>query len=277
MPAPYVMNGVSVELSWSRRGLRRLRELWAARELLRNLVSMDLKVRYKNSAFGFAWSMTTPLAMMVIFTIVFTRVFRAPIPDFPIYFLVGFLAWQYFSASVMGGVGSIVGNANLIKKVYFPREVLPLAHVFAQGVHFLLALLVLFGFLLYRGENFLPFLPLLLVTIAIQTILNAGLTMIFAAANVPFRDVQELAQVVFLIWFYATPIFYSPEMAPPTYRTILQLNPMTIIVTLYRHALYALTWPSLHFILAATAVSVVVFIVGYVAFSRLAVTFAKEV
>jgi homopolymeric O-antigen transport system permease protein len=256
---------------------RRLRDLWASRELLTNLVRSELKVRYRNSIFGFAWSMVTPLAMMIIFTFIFTRVFRANIEDFPIFFLVGFLPWQYFGNAVQGGMGTIVANGNLIKKVYFPREVLPLAHVGAQSVHFLLSLLVLLAYLVYRGYNFAPTLPLLIVAILLHTVFIAGLTMIFAAANVAFRDLQEFSNVIFLLWFYSTPIIFPLELVPAGYQTVLRFNPMTLYIGLYRNALYSLTWPSAKLLAATAAIAVLTLMVGYVAFLRLSTTFAKEV
>lgn len=260
------------------RAQNRLRELWASRELLFNLVSAELKVRYRRSVFGFAWTMLTPLGMMLIFTFIFTRVFPGGIENFPVFFLAAFLPWQYFSNSVMGGTGIIVGNANLIKKVYFPREVLPLAHVLAQSVHFLLSLVVLFAYLIYRGDNFYKHLPLLVVATVLLTIFSAGLTMIFAAANVAFRDLQELVQVLFLLWFYATPVIYPLEMVHgQIYQTLLRLNPMTSYLSLFRHAMYYFTWPSPPLLAGTTVVALVTFVAGYAAFTRLAVSFAKEV
>jgi lipopolysaccharide transport system permease protein len=259
------------------RAQHRLKELWQSRELLFNLVSAELKVRYRRSIFGFAWTMLTPIGMMLIFTFIFTRVFRAGIENFPVFFLAGFLPWQYFANSIMGGTGIVVGNANLIKKVYFPREVLPLAHVLSQSVHFLLSLVVLFGYLIYRGDNFYSHLPLLLLATVLLTIFSAGLTMAFAAANVAFRDLQELVQVLFLLWFYATPVIYPLEMAPAGYQLLLRLNPMTSYLTLFRQSMYYFTWPSARLLAGTTIVALVTFVVGYAAFTRLAVSFAKEV
>lgn len=270
------MTAAGVQAARARRA-GKLTELWKARELLRNLVVRELKVRYKNSVLGFGWSMITPLAMMGIFTFIFTKIFVVPLRDFPLFFLAGFLPWIYFSNSVMGSVGAVVQNAHLIKKVYFPREVLPLSIVLAQGVHFLLSLCVLAAFLIYRGYNFLPFLHLLILAIVFHTLLNCGLAMLFAAANVGFRDLQELVQVIFLLWFYATPIFYSAEMAPERYRPLLRLNPMTWFVELYRSALYGLRAPRPALLLGCAAFALVSVVLGYAFFTRQAVTFAKEI
>lgn len=263
--------------SLPRRVVARLSELASRKELLANLVVRDLKVRYRNSILGFAWSMVSPLAMMLVFTVIFTQVFPTGLEDFTVFFLAAFLPWLYFSNAVQGSVGAIVGNANLIKKVYFPREILPLSTTLAQGIHFLLSLAVFAVFILVKGYNFLPFLPLLIVVAAIQTVLNAGLSMLFAAGNVVFRDLQELTNVIFLLWFYGTPIIYQFEMAPPGYQWVLRLNPMTWFVGAYRDMLYYLQVPSAKLLLACCAFAAVSFVAGYALFSRLAVTFAKEV
>jgi ABC-type polysaccharide/polyol phosphate export permease len=255
----------------------KLRELWGARELLRNLVGRDLKVRYKNSLLGFAWSMLTPLSMMLIFTFIFTQVFRTGLKDFPIFFLAGFLPWTYFLNSVQGSVGAIVGNGPLIQKVYFPREVLPLSTVLSQGIHFLLALALFGAYMMLEGYNFLPLLHVLIGLVILQSIFNAGLAMAFAAANVGFRDLQELVGVIFTLLFYGTPIIYQLDMVPERYRVLLQLNPMTWFVGFYRQILYYRALPSAKLVLACSAIAFVCLIAGYMVFNRLALSFAKEV
>jgi ABC-type polysaccharide/polyol phosphate export permease len=147
----------------------------------------------------------------------------------------------------------------------------------AQSVHFFFSLLVLFGYLVYRGYGFVPFLPALVLAILLQSIFNAGLTMLFAAANVAFRDLQELSTVLFLLWFYSTPVIFPLDLVPARYQVLLRLNPMTHYLQLYRHALYQLSWPSLRLLAATTVTAVLVFTIGYAAFTRLSVTFAKEV
>lgn len=260
-----------------RKGGRKLRELWSARELLKNMVVRDIKVRYKGSILGFGWTMLTPLAMMIVFTFIFTHVFRGGPPDFSVFFLSGFLPWIYFSNSVVGSVGAIVNNGNLIKKVYFPREVLPLATVMSQAVHFVLSLGAFAVYMLYEGYNFLPFLPLILLAFALLTAFSSGLAMAFAAANVGFRDLQELLTVVFLVWFYSTPVIYDLSMVPDRFRSFLLLNPMTWFVDLFRYPLYRLTLPPGRALLVCSGFAVVSLGLGATLFSRLAASFAKEV
>lgn len=273
-------------------------ELWRARELLGQLVRKELKVRYRSSALGFLWSMLTPALMTVVFSIVFTLVVPIPVDQFPAFFLAGYLLWQFLQNSCQGATHSIVGNADLVKKVAFPREVLPLSHVLAQLVHLLLALMVIFPYLAFvRGSGVLTHVAGTFVAIGLLTIFVSGVAMWFAAVNVAFRDVQELFVVIFLVWFYGTPVLYPLALAQAELgRTsvvvrILEINPMTWFVEAFRTPLYgavtdgaggsivasAPTWASGRSLALAAAWAVVSFVVGYGVFLRRARTFAKEV
>ncbi|MGH8908204.1 MAG: ABC transporter permease [Egibacteraceae bacterium] len=270
----------------------KLGELWESRELLANLVGKELKVRYKSSALGFLWSLLTPLLMTGVFTVVFAVFLRVPLGmgNFATFFLGGFLVWQFFANSVNASVGAIVGNAPLVKKVYFPREVLPLSLVLSQGVHLLLALIATAPlFIHYRG--FHPqLLPAIALGLALLVAFTAGVSMLFAAANVSFRDLQELIQVLFLAWFYATPViyplFFLDEGTARRFLPLIWANPMTWYVELFHRLLYGVpgsgvnpppgmpdprTWA----VCAVWAVAAVA--AGSWLFQRRAVTFAKEV
>jgi ABC-type polysaccharide/polyol phosphate export permease len=260
------------------RPLRRLMgDFWQSRELLKNLVTRDLKIRYKASFLGFAWSMVTPLAMVLVFGFIFTRVFEvANTADFSLFFLAGFLPWQFLSGSLSESVSAIVGNGALMRQVNFPREYLPISKVASQAVHFLLSLVVLGVYALIRGYNFLPFIPALVITLVFFTLFVAGLSMMFAAANVAFRDLQELVPVMLLLWFYSTPLFYRLEMVPERFRWMMLLNPMTWFLDLFRHVFYYQVFPPLKVILVAAALGVGSVVAGYLLFVRLARTFSKE-
>lgn len=278
--------------------IEHLRDLWRARELLDQLVRKELKVRYKHSALGFAWSLLTPVLMTVVFTVVFRFLIRIEVDDFAAFFVAGYLVWSFFQNSVQGSIQAITGNGSLIRKVYFPREVLPLSNVFAQGVHFMLALLAIGPYLLWtRGGGVITYLPAVLLGIVLITVFACGLAMLFAALNVTFRDLQELVVVVFLVWFYATPIIYPYEMAVGaagessvgrTFLSVIRLNPMTWFVRLFRQPLYGVgqlgtgnslapSWPSGELLVATTLVAFGSFVVGYLVFHRFALTFAKQV
>jgi ABC-type polysaccharide/polyol phosphate export permease len=288
-----------------RRALRsstsKLLDLWRARELLLQLVRKELKVRYKNSTLGFLWSMITPVLMTIVFSVVFTLIIRIDIPDFPAFFIAGYLLWQFFQNSCQGAIHSIVGNGDLVKKVYFPREVLPLSHVLAQLIHLLLALLVISPYLIYtRGWGVLTHLPATLIAVVLLTVFASGAAMWFAGVNVAFRDLQELFVVIFQVWFYATPVLYplalvraSPMLEQHSLEwlpTALLFNPMTWFVEVFREPLYgpvyddgtsivsaAPAWPPLASLGVAALWALAAVVFGYVVFLRRARTFAKEV
>jgi ABC-type polysaccharide/polyol phosphate export permease len=279
----------------------KLVDLWRSRELLVQLVRKELKVRYKNSTLGFLWSMLTPVLMTLVFSVVFTLIVRIPVADFPAFFVSGYLLWQFFQNSCQGAIHSIVGNGDLVKKVYFPREVLPLSHVLAQLIHLLLALLVLSPYLIAtRGIGLLVHLPATLLAIALLTVFASGAAMWFAGVNVVFRDLQELFVVIFQVWFYATPVIYPLALVQAQIDerfgwivTVLQVNPMTWFVEVFREGLYGAVvatgdaarpvtdaapgWPDPTSLAIATAWALGSFALGYVVFLRRARTFAKEV
>lgn len=267
--------------------VRRLRELIHYRELVYNLVVRDLKARYKNSVMGFFWSLLNPLGMMVVFTIVFTVMMpNNQMPNYPIFLLAGLLPWNYFSAGVTVGTVSLVGNAHLVKKVYFPREVLPIASVLANMVNFLLALVVLFGVLLMFRVRLSPWLGLLPVVIAIETCFILGITLFTSALNVFYRDTAMMLEVAMLAWFFLTPVFYPIEILPRSYQLLgIQLdvqrlmyivNPMASLVAAYRDLLYWGWYTKLDFFLRTAVTSVGVLAFGYWFLARVSGRFGEE-
>jgi lipopolysaccharide transport system permease protein len=265
-----------------------LTELWRYRELVRTLVARDLKVRYKNSILGVAWSWINPLLMMVVFTIVFTIFSNAPpdIPHYNVYFLAAILPWNMFSASVVGATSSIVGNGYLIKKVYFPREVLPLTVVLANVVNYVISLPVFFAVAIVSGVHFTPWIFLLPVILLVQVIFSVGIGLLLATLNVYYRDTQIIMEVLMLAWFFMTPIFWDPRnlpqtkivlgMALPIQRLVYILNPMASLIASYRDAMYWGAQPALDFFLRSAATAVIILIVGYLVFHRFSTAFAEE-
>jgi ABC-type polysaccharide/polyol phosphate export permease len=265
-----------------------VRELLTCRELLYNLVLRELKARYKNSALGFFWSLLNPLGMMLVFTLVFTVMTpNTSFDNYPIFFLCGYLPWQYFSNGVMSGISSVAANANLVKKVYFPREVLPAATVLAALVNFLLALAVLFVALLVTRTPLSPYIWLLPVVIFVQTCFVLGVAFFLSALNVFYRDTLIIMEVVMQAWFFLTPVFYPIGVLPQSYeflgmnldirRLMYILNPMASLIAAYRDLLYWGYRTDLDF-LARTGVTVlVVLVVGYWFFVRHSARFAEEV
>ncbi len=236
--------------------IARLRELIGAREILSNLVRKDVKVKYKSSVLGLAWSMLNPILYLGVFTLVFTVVLPNKVPSFPVYLLSGLLAWNLFSSSLSFAARSVVDNGNLVNKVYFPREALPLASMGTALVDFSLQALVLSAFMLVFRYRFwgINLLLLPLAFVALLAFTNA-LALWVSALNVRYRDTQHLVQLALLLWFWFTPVVYpsgflvSGRLANrhlfgvSLYHLILA-NPMTDIVIGFQRALYRVVTPS---------------------------------
>ncbi len=256
----------------------RILELVEYRELVRNLVIRDIKLRYRNSVLGFVWSLGNPLLMMTVYTLLFTILMPTNIPKYPVFILCALLPWNYFNTSIMGAIDSIVGNAHLIKKVYFPREVLPISIVLANLVNFLLALIVLFAMLLVFRVRLTPWALYLPLIIFIQTIFTLGLALIFATLNVFYRDTKIIMEVGMLAWFFLTPVFYRIEDVVPQYaRWMYWVNPMASFISWYRIVLYHGISMEPGFIFRTLVTSVIALIVGYVVFTRYSSVFGEEV
>jgi len=266
---------------------RRLRELWQYRELIRNLVVRDLKVRYKNSVLGVAWSWLSPLAMMVVYTVFFTVFFlRTDIRHYPVFLLCGTLPWGFFTESVLQATDSIVSSAHLIKKVYFPREVLPISVVLSSLINFLIALPVFFALVLISGAALSWWALLLPVTILVQIVFVLGLAFILSTINVFYRDTRHLLGIVVQAWFFLTPVFY-PINTVPQEATVLgitfnaqlwlrRLNPMASIIASYRDLLYWGAPTGLDFLLRTAVQALIVLVVGYLIFLRYSSRFGEE-
>lgn len=271
----------------------RIVELYRYRELIRNLVVRDLKVRYRNSVLGFLWSLVNPLLMMLVFTVVFQLMLPQQIRAFPIFVLCALLPWNWFASALNEAIPSIVNNAHLIKKVYFPREVLPLSVVLANGVNFLLALLVLFAVIFAYGVHLTPWVLLLPVIIFIQLLFTLGVAFVLSTVNVFYRDTGVIMEVILLAWFFLTPIFYSVTVLPeyrqiwgitlPVQRLMYILNPMASLISAYRDILWGSLQggppgaPGLDFLGRTVVTSLGILIVGYLFFIRYSRIFGEEV
>lgn len=222
--------------------LERLREIVAHHELLLNLVRLELKSKYKASALGFAWSLLNPAMYLVVFYIAFDVILGGGIPRFPIYLLSGLLVWNFFTAALNSGTGSMVAGSGLVKKVWFPREVLPLASVGAALVHFFLQLGVLVAALvLLRHPVGWAEMALLPLALADLILLASGLALLFSVANVYLRDMAHFVELALMAWFWVTPIIYpltQLQKALHGHTAIALINPVTPIVFTFQKALY---------------------------------------
>jgi ABC-2 type transport system permease protein len=224
----------------------RLRELWAYREILLNLVRKELKVKYTASVLGAVWSILNPIVFLAVFSFV-TKVLQNQIPDFPVFLLSGLLAWNLFSAALLQGSRSVIDNANLVKKVAFPREILPLSSIGVALVDFVLQSAVLLFFIFVSGHG-LGAAALVLYPLAILTVLVFTVAVVFwvSALNVRYRDVGHLLNLGLLVWFWLTPIVYQAALVQnyfanrgtPGLWNLYLLNPLAPIVLGFQRALY---------------------------------------
>ena len=233
-PTRVISNRTSV---WQRVG-----EIWRYRELLVGLVRKELKVKYKNSALGFVWSMLNPALYLVVFYLVFQLVLKNGIPVFAIYLLSGLLVWNLFSTALSGATASVVANAAIVKKVSFPREILAMASVGASLVHFFLqGVVLILALLVFRYSPSPTFLLLVPVALLALLVVACALGILLAAANVYARDTQHLLELVLLAWFWATPIVYQYRLVADRLQEntwLYRLNPITPIVLTFQRAIY---------------------------------------
>ncbi|WP_242605637.1 ABC transporter permease [Frankia sp. Cppng1_Ct_nod] len=222
-----------------RRSRAQTRVRW---ELLRNLIRKDLKVKYKGSTLGFAWSLANPLLLLAVYTLVFQVIMKSGVPRFGVYLMSGLLIWNAFSASVSAACGSVVFNANLVKKVRFPLPVLPLSAVGFALVHFVLQLFVLFVVVAALGYSFVgPGLFLLVPAFAVVMIFTVALSMLVSALNVRYRDTEHLLEVALLAWFWVNPIVYPVGLIRKVlheWTWVYFLNPMATVTATFQRAIY---------------------------------------
>jgi lipopolysaccharide transport system permease protein len=263
--------------------LSSLRQLFRYRALIQSLVARELKARYRGSVLGFFWSFVNPLLLLLVYTFVFTVVLPGVHPPelepFALFLFCGILPWTWFSSSLLESSNVLIAGGNLIRKVLFPAEVLPIVTVLAGLVHFCLGLPILAAFLVYYGVPIvvgdLLWFP---VVVLVQLVLTLGLALLLSALAVHFRDIRDLLQNLLTLWFFATPIIYALSQAPLSVRRFLNVNPFTHLAVSYQEVLFRTGpftgWPRL---LALAGASFLVLAVGYFVFDRLRDTLAEEV
>ena len=220
----------------------RLRDIVGYRELLLNLIRKELRVKYKSSILGFFWSLLNPAMLLVVYYLVFSVVLGSGIPRFPIYLLSGLIVWNLFSVGLLTATSSVVGNAGIVNKVWFPREVLPLSSVGAALVHFFLQSLVLLAALTaFRHPVNWAYVPLLPVALVGLLLVLCAFAVLLSAANVYLRDVQHLIELGLIAWFFASPVVYSYNLIADKagkWGWVYLANPVTDVVLIFQRAIY---------------------------------------
>ena len=253
--------------------------LWHRRELLWNMTVRHLRGQYKQSILGYAWALVMPLAQMLIMTFVFSTIIRIETPGAPfaLFLFVGLLPWNFFSSSLSSGTDSVVGAANLVTKVYFPREILPASAIVTKVVDLLFASLILVGLMVYYGHaptETVLWVPLLFL---IQFLFTLGLTLPLAALNLFFHDVRYLVGVALTLWFYVTPILYPIDIVPTKYQTFFDLNPLSLFINAYRRVLLQGESPDFGKMFLGLGISLATLLIGYYLFKKMEPGFADRI
>lgn len=254
------------------------------RGLVSSLVARELKARYRGSVLGFVWSFINPLLLLLIYSFVFTTIMpneTVGVQPYAVFMFCGILPWNWFSTSLSDAAGSLLAGGNLIKKVLFPAEVLPIVSVLANMVHFFLGLPILLAFLIVSGHT--PHVTALLwfpLIVIVQLIFATALALMLSALTVHFRDIRDILANVLMLWFFATPIIY-PWFQPNVqrFRWLFNVNPFTHLAVSYQEVLFFVSGPFGHWkwLLALGAFAVVLFLACYWLFDRLRDSFAEAV
>ncbi|WP_407425574.1 ABC transporter permease [Treponema sp.] len=253
------------------------KNLYRYRQMLFSLVHRELRGRYKGSVLGFLWTFLNPLLQMFVYTFVFSIIMRSNIEKYYLFLFVALVPWIFFSTSLTGGCACILNSADMVKKIYFPREILPLSFVTTAFVNMLYCFIVVFAVLFISGIGFnflaLIYLPLILL---IEYIFTLGISLLSSALTVYFRDLQHILGIFTLAWQMLTPVMYSSKNVPDRYLTLFNMNPMTPIVEAFRSILYYKEIPHLENLLSAVLFGVVFLLLGELVFSKLQKGFAEE-
>lgn len=254
------------------------KELWQYRELLRFLTVRDIKVRYKQTVLGGLWAILQPFMSMLIFTIFFGKLAKIPSDNlpYPIFVYAALLPWQFFSNGISNAGNSLVASSNLISKVYFPRIIIPAASLGAGLLDFIIASFILFIMMFYYGifpGLSILFLPLLLFGVIIATL---GVGMFLSALNVAYRDFRYVIPFLVQFWLFATPVIYPVSIVPQSWRWLINLNPMAGLITAFRSSILneSIPWADLSI---SFSVSIFLFILGLISFSRMERRFADVI
>jgi ABC-2 type transport system permease protein len=243
-------------------------DLFAFREVLDELVSRDLKVRYKRSTLGVAWTLLTPLLMMAITTVVFSSFFRFAIHNFPVYMLSGLVVWTFFSQATMNACPSVLLSGGLSRRVYVPLALFPIASVNAVAINTALSLIPLIIIVFVTGGQFTWALLSVPVVLGITLLFTYGVSLIISASTVFFHDTVQMYQVLLTACMYMVPIFYPIEIVPDEWLFVVHWNPLYYMVEIFRQPVYAGTWPEAYDLMVATGFALVSLLIGWMFFHR---------
>lgn len=256
--------------------IKLFKDLYQYRELLKTNIKKEIRGKYKGAWLGFVWSFLNPLLMLLVYSIVFPYILRIKVENYTMFLMIALIPWTFFTTVVQMGAGSVITNGNILKKVYFPREIIPISVVTSGLINYLISCIIMFAFILFSGLGFswtIVFFPLLVL---IQYLLLIGITFIASSCTVYIRDLEHLIGVFLIVMFYVTPIVYTPDLLPAKFWWVLKFNPMALIIEGYRDILYYQQMPSVNNLILLLIVSILFVLIGLGIFRKLQKDFAEE-
>ena len=257
--------------------MKLIKELYHYREMIFSLVRKDLRGRYKGSVLGFLWTFINPLFQLIVYTVAFSFILPSPIEKYYLHLFVALIPWIFFSSSLQGGANSVMASQNLVSKIYFPREVLPISYVTSCFINMLLTFIIIFAVVIFSGVKLtlsaVVCLPLIML---VEYLMSLGLALLFSAVTVFFRDMEHILSIVTMAWIYLTPVLYPIDMIQnPQVQSLFYLNPMTSVIVAYRDVLYYGRGPELSTLVTAFVFGILSLIIGELIFSKLKIRFAE--
>jgi lipopolysaccharide transport system permease protein len=252
------------------------RELYKYREFLKTSVLKEFRGKYKKSFLGVLWSFINPLLQLVIYSVVFSFIMKSGIKNYTVFLVVALIPWNFFSTTLTQSTAAIVINGGILKKVYFPREILPISIVTSNLINFLISCIIVFGALIISGVGISWYILLVPIIVLIQYIFSLALAFILSAVTVYIRDLEYFINVLVMLWFYLSPIVYPPNFIPVKYKWLFNLNPMLHIIDAYRNILYYKRMPNWSNLFILAIICLLLLVLGYRIFKKLEKRFAEE-
>lgn len=254
-----------------------LKNLYNYRQLLKSNVKKEIRGKYKGSFLGVLWSFVNPLLMTLVYAIVFPFLLKSTQENYVTFLVIGILPWNWFTTVVAQGTTVVMANAGIIKKVYFPREILPISVVTSGMINYLISCIIILLFVIFSGIGISLNILYLPIIVLIQYILLLGIIFITSAINVYIRDAEYIINFLVNMLFYATPVLYSASLFPEKVSWLFKLNPMATIINSYRDIFFYKVPPNIQALLIVGIVSLILLIIGKIVFNKLQKGFAEEV
>lgn len=256
--------------------MKLFKQLYNYRELLKTNVQKEIRGKYKKSFLGIFWSFLNPLLQLAVYAFIFPIILKNNQENYVMFLFVALIPWTFFTTSITQGTDTVVQNGNIVKKVYFPRTILPISVVTSGAINFLISTVIIIIFAFVTGVGVSPYLAFYPLILIVQYLITLGIVLILSSVTVYLRDLQHIIGVFLQVLFYATPIVYSPDTIPAKFSIILTLNPMSHIITAYRDIFYYHEMPNLQVLAVLFIIGIAICMIGYAIFSKLEKRFAEE-